>query len=300
MESSSFEAKKQVLLNMVLLDRKESAVKISSFLKEKLDQKINIKKFILIKKIQRSYFESILKIQTIFRGFIIRQKIEKYINKNRSCYLIKSGLNKNIHDLQMIIYVNAKNRIYDFHYDDFYDCFILFLERTKIQNYLYKIQFICDGRKILDPKFQTIDENGKYVNIIDFDLIIKKEIKQRQNNIKIIRECCDFLKYNNLSVISNKKIKNNFYDDDYEERIHSDGEYEDNDYKKFKSNKNVINIAIKTANGNNIPFRIRRTFSSINKDESMKRPKSILKLSKNKTKINMRRRVKFGGVMYFD
>ena len=299
MESSSFLARKQLLLDMVLLDRKESAVKISTFLKEKLNQKINIKKFILIKKIQRFKFESIIKIQKILRGFIIREKIQKYINKNRSCFLIKSGLYKNVNKLQMIIYFNKKDRIYDFHYDDFYESFILFLERTKIQNSLYKIQFICDGRRILDPKFQTINENGKYVNIIDFDLIIKKEIKQRQNNIKIIRDCCNFLKYNNLSVIPNTKRKNYFYDG-YEERVHSDGEYEDNDYKKFKSNKNVINIAIKTVDSNNNPFNIIRNFSSIDEDDNRKRPKSILKLSKNKTRDNMSRRVKFGGVMYFD
>lgn len=299
MESSSLQAKKQVLLNMVLLDRKESAVKISSFLKEKLTQKINIKKFILIKKIQQFKSESVLKIQTMFRGFIIREKIQKYINKSRTCYLIKSGLNRKIKKLQMIIYFNARNRIYDFHYDDFYECFILFLERTKIQNYLYKIQFICDGRRILDPKFQTIDENGKFVNIIDFDLVIKKEIKQRQKNIKIIKECCDFLKYNNLSVVPKKKIKKYNYDD-YEEKNHSDGEYDDNDYKKFKSNQSIINIALKNVDTSQNPFKMRRTFSSINRNDNIKRPKSILKMSQNKSKINMRRRVKFGGVMYFD
>ena len=299
MESSSLQAKKQVLLNMVLLDRKESAVKISSFLKEKLTQKINIKKFILIKKIQQFKSESVLKIQTMFRGFIIREKIQKYINKSRTCYLIKSGLNRKIKKLQMIIYFNARNRIYDFHYDDFYECFILFLERTKIQNYLYKIQFICDGRRILDPKFQTIDENGKFVNIIDFDLVIKKEIKQRQKNIKIIKECCDFLKYNNLSVVPKKKIKKYYYDD-YEEKNHSDGDYDDNDYKKFKSNQSIINIALKNVDTSQNPFKMRRTFSSINRNDNIKRPKSILKMSQNKSKINMRRRVKFGGVMYFD
>ena len=42
---SSYLQKKEIVINIILYERKQQAMKISSFLKNKLDQNIKIKKF---------------------------------------------------------------------------------------------------------------------------------------------------------------------------------------------------------------------------------------------------------------
>ena len=96
-----------------------------------------------------------------------RKNAQFYINLTRMCFVIKSGLNEDINDLQMEILTKGKKKKYDFVYDKFYKKFILFLERTHFENDIYKIQFISDGELIIDPQYETCEENGKYYNIIN-------------------------------------------------------------------------------------------------------------------------------------
>ena len=176
--------KKEIVINIILYERKQKAIKIASFLKKIIDRRIRINKLILKQKVIELRNQKVLTIQKNFRGYLIRKRTQEYISKTRTCYLIKSGIEENIKNLQMIVFFdNNKNKIFDFYYDEFYGRFIFFMERAKIQNTLYKIQFICDGKVILDPQFKTKeDNNGLYINIIDFDSIKKMEARQRRKS----------------------------------------------------------------------------------------------------------------------
>ena len=299
---SSYLQKKEIVINIILYERKQKAIKIASFLKKIIDRRTRINKFILKQKVIEQRNESILTIQKNFRGYLIRKRTQEYISKTRTCYLIKSGIEENIKNLQMIVFFdNNKNKIFDFYYDEFYGRFIFFMERSKIQNTLYKIQFICDGKVILDPQFKTKeDNNGLYINIIDFDSIKKMEARQRRKNNRMIKECCSFLKRNNLSVIPQAfldQVRNNndFNDDsadsDRKEELTRSMNISFNKKNKLQktSNKSLSNSMV----FNNSEFGTSRRLPKL---------KSILKMSHSSLKrdesFDNDKRVSFGRVQY--
>ena len=131
---SSYLQKKEIVINIILYERKQQAMKISSFLKNKIDQNIKIKKLVIRKKL----LENIILIQKYFRAYSIRKTVTDYLSKIRTSYLIKSGIEENIKNLQMIVFYNNKNKIFDFYYDKFFKKFIFFMDRTKVQKHQYK------------------------------------------------------------------------------------------------------------------------------------------------------------------
>lgn len=299
---SSYLQKKEIVINIILYERKQKAMKISSFLRKVIDRRIRINKFILKNKILQQRENNIITIQKNFRGFLIRKRTQNYISKTRTCYLIKSGIEEKIKNLQMIVFLDKdKKKIFDFYYDEFYHHFIFFMERAKIKNNIYKIQFICDGKVILDPQFKTKeDNNGLYINVIDFNEIKKIELKQRKKNHKIIKECLDFLRSNNLSVIPQA------YLDQYS--IDENNDNNDNASNNGKLNKSM-NIHIKKYKdgrgdsesrslSNSMVFN-NSEFGSFRKFPKLK---SILRASHRSLKrdesLDSDKRVSFGGVQY--
>lgn len=190
---------KKFLIKRIILKRKECALKIIEKLKVFMSKEA--KTFHLVKRIIAVRRENAIKIQKNFRGYMARKNAQFYINLTRMCFVIKSGLNEDINDLQMEILTKGKKKRYDFVYDKFYKKFILFLERTHFENDIYKIQFISDGELIIDPQYETCEENGKYYNIINFGKIRKEETKHGNKNISIIKFCCGYLKEKGLSLI---------------------------------------------------------------------------------------------------
>jgi len=292
---SSYLQKKEIVINIILYERKQQAMKISSFLRSKLDQNVKIKKYILRQKI----LETILLIQKNFRGYLIRKKVTDYLSKIRTSYLIKSGIEDNIKNLQMIVFFNNKNKIFDFYYDKFYEKFIFFMDRTKVQKHQYKIQFICDGRVIIDPQFPTTsDDNGMYINIIDFDLVKKMENKHREENNLLIKDCCDYLKKNNLSVLPKSFIESYLNS----EKNKNDGNYlyDDNELtrsmnfiKKDNSDSKVQrNLSNSLSNSTKFEMKAFKSFKKIPKLRGILK-QSRRNMFKNNSDMS-KRRVSFG------
>ena len=291
---SSYLQKKEIVINIILYERKQQAMKISSFLKNKINQNVKIKKFILRQKI----LDTILLIQKNFRGYLIRKKVTDYLSKIRTSYLIKSGIEENIKNLQMIVFFNNKNKIFDFYYDKFFEKFIFFMDRTKVQKHQYKIQFICDGRVIIDPQFPTTsDDNGMYINIIDFDLVKRTENKHREENNILIKECCDYLKKNNLSVLPKSFVESYLKS----EKNKNDGNYlyEDNELtrsvnliKKENSDSKVQRNLSNLSNSTHFEMRAIKSFKKIHKLRGILK-QSRRNMFKNNSDINQRK-VSFG------
>jgi hypothetical protein len=290
---SSYLQKKEIVINIILYERKQKAIKISSYLKNKINQNIKIKKLVLRQKI----LENILLIQKNFRGYLIRKKVTDYLSKIRTSYLIKSGIEEKIKNLQMLVFFNNKNKIFDFYFDKFFGKFIFFMDRTKVQKRRYKIQFICDGRIIIDPQFPNIEENGMYINIIDFDYVKKIEDKHREENNKLIKNCCKYLKKNNLSVLPKsfieaylKSIKNKnegtLYDDD--ELTHSMKVI----IKKNDSNSKISQLSSSLSNSSRFESKAFKSFRKIPKLVGILKNKRR-NIFKNNSDTNQRR-VSFG------
>ena len=292
---SSYQVKKEILMNIILYERKRQAMKISSFLKNKLIQKIKLKKFIL----QQKILNNILLLQKNFRGFLIRKKITDYLSKIRTSYLIITGVQEKIKNLQMIVFLNNKNRIFNFTYDNFFQNFILFMERTNVQKRQYKIQFICDGRVIIDPQFPTQEENGMYINIIDFREVKEIEEKHREENMNLIKNCVKYLKKNGLSVLPKSYIETYLKNEKSlkEDNTYSEGDDDEitrstNKLRKKKSDSDLLRNF-----SSNYTSRSRtKKYGSFKK---LSKIKGILKqgrrsISKTNSDINNNRRVSFG------
>ena len=294
---NSYQQKKEILMNIILYERKQQAIKISSFLKNKLIQKIKLKKFILQQRINNN----IILLQKNFRGYLIRKKITDYISKIRTSYLIKTGIEEKIKNLQMIVFFNNKNKIFNFTYDKFFQNFILFMDRTNVQKRQYKIQFICDGKVIIDPQFPTQEENGMYINIIDFKNVKEIEEKRREENMVLIKTCVKNLKKKGLSVLPKSYIESYLKNERRfkDENIYSEGDDNDdnettrsiNKLRKKKSDSDIL----RNFSSSNSNLR-RRKFGSFKK---LAKIKGILKtprrsISKNNSDLNNGRRVSFG------
>ena len=295
---NSYQQKKEILMNIILYERKQQAIKISSFLKNKLIQKIKLKKFILQQRINNS----IILLQKNFRGYLIRKKITDYISKIRTSYLIKTGIEEKIKNLQMIVFFNNKNKIFNFTYDKFFQNFILFMDRTNVQKRQYKIQFICDGKVIIDPQFPTQEENGMYINIIDFKNVKEIEEKRREENMVLIKTCVKNLKKKGLSVLPKSYIESYLKNERRfkDENIYSEGDDNDDDNEttrsinKLRKKKSDSDI-LRNFSSSNSNLR-RRKFGSFKK---LAKIKGILKtprrsISKNNSDLNNDRRVSFG------
>ena len=296
---NSYQQKKEILMNIILYERKRQAIKISSFLKNKLIQKIKLKKFILQQRINNS----IILLQKNFRGYLIRKKITDYISKIRTSYLIKTGIEEKIKNLQMIVFFNNKNKIFNFTYDKFFQNFILFMDRTNVQKRQYKIQFICDGKVIIDPQFPTQEENGMYINIIDFKNVKEIEEKRREENMVLIKTCVKNLKKKGLSVLPKSYIESYLKNERRfkDENIYSEGDDNDDDNEttrsinKLRKKKSDSDI-LRNFSSSNSNLRRRKKFGSFKK---LAKIKGILKtprrsISKNNSDLNNDRRVSFG------
>ena len=297
---SSYSQKKDIVINIILYERKQKAMKIASFVKNKINQNIKIKKLIL----QQKILENIILIQKNFRGYLVRKKVTDYLSKIRTSYLIKSGIEENIKNLQMIVFFQNKNKIFDFYYDKFFEKFIFFMDRAKVSKqpkHQYKIQFICDGRVIIDPQFPTTEENGQYINIIDFDLVKKTENKHREENNILIKNCCNYLKKNNLSVLPKSVIeaylnseKNNKNDGNY---LYDDNELTRSMNAIMKKNNNLDmqrNLSSSLSNSSHFEKRVFKSFRKINKLKGILKSRRKNMFKNNSDITSKQRRVSFG------
>ena len=290
---SSYLQKKEIVINIILYERKQQAMKISSFLKKKINQNIKVKKYLL----QQKIIDTIILIQKNIRGYFVRKKTTDYLSKIRTSFLIKSGIEENIKNLQMIVFFSNKNKIFDFYYDKFFNKFIFFMDRTKVQKQKYKIQFICDGRVIIDPQFPTTEEHGMYVNVIDFDSVKKKENKHREENNILIKDCCKYLKSKNLSVLTKSFIESYLN----LEKSKSDGNYYYDDNELTRSMNSLMKKNSETIVQRNLSSSLHQKHLKMRDFKSFKKIpklKGILKRSKrNMFKNNSdtnQRRVSFG------
>ncbi len=211
--------RQKALLDKIINQRKQSAKIISNILHNILYNNLSRKRIIVIKRIIVTRKNSAIKIQSFFRGYIIRNKILYYISKTRTCYLIETGFSPNFKKLQMIVLYNGKNKVFDLIFDTFFNKYIFFLYRILVDKDSYKVQFLNDGKIIIDSNYDTYEEKGIYYNIIDFKKIRKKEEKAQRKNKILIKSSCISLKEKKLSVlpkninknelINNKSNKNN-------------------------------------------------------------------------------------------
>ena len=209
--------KEKALINTIIAQRKKSAKTISNILYNILDKDISRKKIIFIKRLIIARKNSAIKIQSIFRAYLVYKTIHYYINKIRTCFLIKSSFRQNFKNLQIIVFLNYQTKIYDLNYDKFFNKYIFFMDRSLVNNETYKVQFISEGRIIIDSLYDTIEEEGVYYNLIDFNKFRRQEDKNLRKRMAQIKSGCIFLRNNDLWVIHKNALNSTTIEEESEE-----------------------------------------------------------------------------------
>ncbi len=237
---------KNELLNNILNQRKKSAIKISNFIKSKIDL-IKIKKQFLIQKIIDNKIKLIIKIQKHIRGFLIKKSINKILNceyvlfyrlsKELIDKLNHKNINKSNKNINKQNIVQCKifsrpfeNKKYSFIYCKFLNCYYLPLINIRILKRKYKINFIINNQTIIDSRYQVdIDNKGNFYNIIMKNMIFRfkkgeKEIIEYQEKkywesiFEIKTKIKRTNSYDSLSI-SNSNISNENYTPIYESEM---------------------------------------------------------------------------------
>ena len=211
---------KNELLNNILNQRKKSAIKISNFIKSKIDL-IKIKKQFLIQKIIDNKIKLIIKIQKHIRGFLIKKSINKILNCEYVLFyrLSKDLINKlnktKINDKRKQNIVQCKifsrpfdNKKYSFIYCKFLNCYYLPLINIRILKRKYKINFIINNQTIIDSRYQVdTDNKGNFYNII-----MKNMIFRFKKGEKEMIECQEKKYWESIFEIKKKIKRTNSYD----------------------------------------------------------------------------------------
>ncbi len=217
------------LILTILTQRKKKAILISSFLKKKYNR-ISFKKKFLMNLILQKRFFLISKIQSNIKGYLTKKSITKIFNceyiffyrlsPDLSTTISKSKIskennknNKNKNDVRCKIKA-FNNREFKFIYCRPLNCFYLPLSKIRVLRREYKINFIVNGKQIIDSRYQVdTDNKGNFYNIITKPMIFR--YKKTDKEIEIQNNFNNYNSNNKYweSIFEMKKIKKaNSYD----------------------------------------------------------------------------------------
>jgi hypothetical protein len=91
------------------------------------------------------------------------------------------------------------------------------MDRSLVDNETYKVQFISEGRIIIDSLYDTIEEEGVYYNLIDFNKFRKQEDKSLKKRMAQIKSGCSFLKKEGLWIIHKNALNSTTIEEESEE-----------------------------------------------------------------------------------
>ena len=217
------------LILTILKKKKKKAIQISSFLKRKYNR-IYFKKKFLMNLILKKRFFLISKIQSNIKGYIIKKSITKLFNCEYVFFYrlspdltttiskskISKGKNKNNNNKNDVrCKIKAfKNQEFKFIYCRALNCFYLPLTKIRVLRREYKLNFIINGKQIIDSRYQVdTDNKGNFYNIITKSMIFR--FKKIDKEIEIQNNFNNYNSQNKYweSIFEIKKIKKaNSYD----------------------------------------------------------------------------------------
>ena len=204
------------------------------------------KKKLLINKILKARYESILKIQNKFRAFIILKKVKDIINKEKNSHVLTYPFNAE--SVQIKIFMNTSYKVYEYFICPVRKYFVLYIDKSSINSGEYLCHMIVNNNIVLDKRYKYIvDKNNILYNLIyigDPPLKLPKKEKKSEKKIK------------KKSKKKKKKKKNNDTDNDndffyycYNENSNSTNSYSTKSDQKLKiSQFNIENLNTKKGN----------------------------------------------------
>ena len=195
----TIDQKDDLIINKIIEARKNSVNTIINQFRNIYNVKMNLKKYFIIKHLLEIREKSIEKIKANIKSFLIRKKVQNYLSKAKTSFVITTELS-NQEDIQLKVYFGNTSVTFDFKFDPFLEKLAIFIPRNKITKKEYNVNFIQNGRIVIDPHYFTTEENGIFVNVINFDRIKKEELQKLQENEKEIRFICIYLRDLGISL----------------------------------------------------------------------------------------------------
>ena len=181
MENLSFENEEKFffIINKIIDERKNSIEKIQNFL-----MKIKSKRTLLIHILLDKRRENSITIQRYFRFFTMRKLIKKINHREETNFSIVSSI-KYVKHIDLKVYLSDNQfKIFPFEFCKLRKLFVLYIPRNICNKRVFKVNFIADGKIIIDPIYKAdydVSKLGMFYNILDFNKIEKFEKIQRED-----------------------------------------------------------------------------------------------------------------------
>ena len=281
----TIEEKEDLFLSEILNQRKQSANLITSTYKQIHSSKLIIKKFLFLKYLLSKRKKAQEKLIATIKGYLVHKKVSSYLSKVKTSFIITTEI-EGYENLKMKVYFGKKEKIFDVIKDPFLNKLAIYIPRNKITKNEYQVNFLTeDNQIVIDPSYFTSEENGQFVNIINFARIKKEEIEKIKENAKELKFVCMYLKSEGIKF-TEKGIE----------------------YEKDRNKNSTRSNSPQTRRRTSMSIKFNRKFN-LGLNTNLPKPKSILKLSMtqiNETPVRNRRasvatnlkKVSFGSVEF--
>jgi hypothetical protein len=197
-----------LLKNTIIQQRRFAAEAIQNFIRTKNNFKQELCNSIK-KQILQERNSCAVKIQKIYKSYMVKKDIKKIIkmkNENYTIFYYKNtdsccpiGLEPKT--VKILVTQVKSSKIIYFTYNKFLQCFLLFIKKIGSYNRKYLINFIINEKTIVDTNFPTQynKETGKYFNILDFHQL------NSRGYLSNIKSPCDTMSENSYKRVPLKR-----------------------------------------------------------------------------------------------
>lgn len=152
------------------------------------------KKGLLVSSILEQRAAAITKIVSNFKMLMKRKEIQEFLSKKKKYYIIKSGIGS-CHGLKLkVLLSNNKEKIFPFEYCKYLEKDVIYIPKKNISSKMYQVNFISNGKVIIDPNYRCEKIGEQYINIINFEKFTKEEIEEEQNFKREIKYYMSYLR----------------------------------------------------------------------------------------------------------
>jgi hypothetical protein len=295
---------KELLLHQIITQRKDAVNtiiyhwrKVKQF---KLELKTKIIQYLLISQhIQKGTI-----INNYIKRYLTRKHISSYLSKKKTSYVIESSFSDKKGSPHLRVYIDQyKVLTFLFEYCSFLKKFVIYFPKNKINAKAYKVNFVSHGQIIINPNYPCIVYNNMFVNVIDFEIIKENELEYEKQFRKDIIYYLGYLQRKGIYLI------NLNYEEEEEEKMgESFSSADDGSSNDLKSSMNggnrrffrCVTFQRKLTSPKRPGFVCSSTkdLPSVNSNNMLTRPKSILKAMRRQSTNVLNKKVSFGNVQF--
>jgi hypothetical protein len=165
--------RKKYLVDKIIQERLEARNRLVKFFRS-FRERESLKQSRVISYILTQRQNSAEVIQKSFRMFLVRREIKQILYVKQNDYILFYRQEDKITGKKIQLKINKKyETILDFKYSRALDTYYLILKDLRVLKKRFKVNFIVDGKVIIDPRYKVDCEDDKFYNIIESYMLVK-------------------------------------------------------------------------------------------------------------------------------